>query len=620
MKKFRVLALALALAILVTVVPASPANADYTLTSIYTSSKYWNGITASNDGTKIAAVAYQDGIYTSTDSGATFVNRTSAMSPQPAWNSIVSSADGRYLAAAAYTYNCSSSCTFDGGVYVSSDYGVNWSKVITPAQGGISSIAMSSDGSKLIAAVSNGGGNPGVIPIYLSNDFGSTWSNTNTGVPAAAISGNFFGLSISDDGVNLAASYGGVVSGFIYSRNSGASWTAVTSGIPTGDGRIAASSDGSKLALKVYGSPLYFSDNYGATWRDSDWSTGGSNGLTMSANGNVVVLIEDIFFYSTMYVSLDGGATRTSQNLSPGGMMGGSWLFSTNRTGTKVHLAKYRGNLYTFNLSAPMTAPGAPTIGAATALSPTSASISFTAPTSDGGATIETYTATSTPGSITGRVLQSGSGSITITGLTPSTAYTFSVTASNSAGTSASSGATVSITMPASQSEIDAAALAAQKAAEAKREAEKLAARVEISNYLKDSKVVNLGMFSKAEISGVTEANIASVQAEIAALPQTSRTDLSQVLKITRKYEVVGKIASDQFASVHSDSYIEIGLIPEGSKQKAALTAAIQKLPPSDRSSYASIQKAINAEMAEIQTRKDRLANVIARNASRYTK
>jgi len=165
-----------------------------------------------------------------------------------------------------------------------------------------------------------------------------------------------------------------------------------------------------------------------------------------------------------------------------------------------------------------------------------------------------------------------------------------------------------------------AAALAAQKAAEAKREAEKQAARAEITNSVKTSKVVNLEMFTNAEIYGVNAANIAAVQAEISALPQSSRADLSQVLKIARKYEVVGKIASNQCASVHSDSYIEIGLIPEGSKQKAALTAAIQKLPPSDRSSYASIQKAINAEMAEIQTRKDRLANVIARNASRYTK
>jgi uncharacterized delta-60 repeat protein len=266
------------------------------------------------------------------------------------------------------------------------------------------------------------------------------------------------------------------------------------------------------------------------------------------------------------------------------------------------------------------TAPGAPTIGAATTLSPTSVSITYTAPTSNGGATIETYTATSSPGSITGRVFQSGSGSITITGLTPSTAYTFRVTASNSAGTSSASGATASITTPPSESERTAAEKAAEKAAAAKREAEKQEARAQIKNSLVTSKVISLEMFTKAEISGITAENIAEVQNEIAALPQISRADLNQVLKIARKYEVVGKIASNQVATVLPVTLIEIGLIPEDSKYKAAITSTIKKLPASDRSSYASIKKAIDAKMAEIQTRKDRLANVVARINSRYSK
>ena len=266
------------------------------------------------------------------------------------------------------------------------------------------------------------------------------------------------------------------------------------------------------------------------------------------------------------------------------------------------------------------TAPGAPTIGSATALSPTSVSITFTAPANNGGATIETYTATSTPGSITGRVFQSGSGSITITGLTSSTAYTFRVTAANSAGTSSASGATASITTPPSESERTAAALAAEKAAAAKREAEKQEARAEIKNSLVTSKVISLEMFTQAEISGITAENIAEVQNEIAALPQISRADLNQVLKIARKYEVVGKIASNQVATVLPVTLIEIGLIPEDSKYKAAITSTIKRLPASDRSSYASIKKAIDAKMAEIQTRKDRLANVVARINSRYSK
>ena len=90
--------------------------------------------------------------------------------------------------------------------------------------------------------------------------------------------------------------------------------------------------------------------------------------------------------------------------------------------------------------------PGTPKIAAATATSATTATVAFTAPTFDGGLPITQYTATSSPGGITGTVAQAGSGTITVAGLTPSTAYTFTVTATNAAGTSFSSGPSESIT------------------------------------------------------------------------------------------------------------------------------------------------------------------------------
>ena len=92
--------------------------------------------------------------------------------------------------------------------------------------------------------------------------------------------------------------------------------------------------------------------------------------------------------------------------------------------------------------------PGAPTIGSATATSATTATVAFTAPASNGGATITTYTATSSPGNITGTISQAGSGTITVSGLTASTSYTFTVTATNSVGASTASGASNSITTP----------------------------------------------------------------------------------------------------------------------------------------------------------------------------
>ena len=90
--------------------------------------------------------------------------------------------------------------------------------------------------------------------------------------------------------------------------------------------------------------------------------------------------------------------------------------------------------------------PGAPTIGTATQTGSNRATVTYTAPASDGGSVITSYTATSSPGGITGTLTQAGSGTITVTGLTTGTAYTFTVTATNAIGTSPASAASGSVT------------------------------------------------------------------------------------------------------------------------------------------------------------------------------
>ena len=74
------------------------------------------------------------------------------------------------------------------------------------------------------------------------------------------------------------------------------------------------------------------------------------------------------------------------------------------------------------------------------------ATVSFTAPSSNGGAAITSYTATSNPEGLTATVSQAGSGDITVTGLTNGTFYTFTVTATNAIGTSIASAASSSVT------------------------------------------------------------------------------------------------------------------------------------------------------------------------------
>lgn len=124
---------------------------------------------------------------------------------------------------------------------------------------------------------------------------------------------------------------------------------------------------------------------------------------------------------------------------------------SNPAAGLQVFVTDFDGGSFMFydgtewgTLSFTKKRPDAPTIGTASAGN-AQATVPFTAPSSDGGSAITSYTATSSPGGITGTLSQAGSGSITVTGLTNDTAYTFTVTATNAIGTSVASTASNSV-------------------------------------------------------------------------------------------------------------------------------------------------------------------------------
>ncbi len=166
--------------------------------------------------------------------------------------------------------------------------------------------------------------------------------------------------------------------------------------------------------------------------------------------------------YTTQDVSVIDTATNAVVATVPVG--GNPWGISVNPAGTRIYVVTNAGlvavidsatnnvvatvpipsgayGLGAFIGGPAVTVPGAPTIGTATAGNG-SATVSYTPPGFNGGSTIFTYTATSSPGGITGSAT---GGPVIVSGLTNGTPYTFTVTATNTVGTSPPSAASNSV-------------------------------------------------------------------------------------------------------------------------------------------------------------------------------
>jgi photosystem II stability/assembly factor-like uncharacterized protein len=99
-------------------------------------------VTSSADGRTLATVDYQSSgyIYTSTDYGVTWTAKTSTGGKW--WESLTSSSDGTKLAAGEW----------GGNIYTSTDLGDTWTQQTGSGDRIWANLILSSDGSKLAAA------------------------------------------------------------------------------------------------------------------------------------------------------------------------------------------------------------------------------------------------------------------------------------------------------------------------------------------------------------------------------------------------------------------------------------------------------------------------------------
>lgn len=208
---------------------------------------------------------------------------------------------------------------------------------------------------------------------------------------------------------------------------------------PAGSYSLAAnwSSSTGRMASVIYSLKPYLTFSF----------TGPSSGNVNSASTNFTV---------TPDIAVTGTVTITPTGAGSAGLSPTVLTFSNSAVAQTFTITPLTSGSITLTMTngcglnnpTPLTytaiavVPGAPTIGTATPGN-TNASITFSAPTFDGGSPITLYTATSTPGTFTGT---SATSPITVTGLSNGTPYTFKVKATNSVGTGPESSASNSAT------------------------------------------------------------------------------------------------------------------------------------------------------------------------------
>ena len=224
-------------------------------------SRSWLSIASSADGVILVACDQGGSLWTSFDSGVNWTERPAAGSRS--WQVVATSANGTYMAAAVGGCN-------GGYVYTSNDSGRTWTEQTISGLNPWSSLVISNDGKTLYAGTSNGF-------IYRSTSFGVDWSVSNSLVS------NWSCIRLSADKTTIIATAQGAESSIHLLSDPCGSWTTLPAAGRRNWTSVAVSADFTKIAATTYGGLIYYSKDSGVTWEQGAF-TGTQNWRSMTGD------------------------------------------------------------------------------------------------------------------------------------------------------------------------------------------------------------------------------------------------------------------------------------------------------------------------------------------------
>lgn len=268
-------------------------STDYNATyGVSVLQKNWRSVTGTTTGDAIWAlqsdtdeigIPYNREIWKSTNFGVSWTQQTPPSDFQDAKPiRIRASSDGKYLLMNDGRTNGL------GKLYLSTDYGITWtSKNLTTVTGTVGSIAISANGAIQYAEISGTSEglltNTGSGGIYRSVDYGVNWGRVNTIDPIVHISCDSTGRIVAGTlGTNTAV---------LTSRDYGQTWTTI---VVVGANTVSVCPAGNIIWIGCFNqgstNQLYFSDDYGQSFSVRNQSPFNDNSFASYVSTNYITI------------------------------------------------------------------------------------------------------------------------------------------------------------------------------------------------------------------------------------------------------------------------------------------------------------------------------------------